>query len=237
VRLRKDGRRNHVALTISAIRDGHDRIVGASAIPRYITERKRAEERRQRFARRNIAGRGHRGLQRRQGTLRSVYKFALRPWYATLLRRLHVFGRSAMTRTILSFRLARGSTLTLAASTREFLSEVESMIALPRSFFVQPFGKSLSARRLHCQNSAREWLSWWRVRGCLDDTVPQGAFGRRDDFELLHINGENCFVFPAMLPEVISSSIRITNTVSRFASCSLEQRPRAAMSSRVRNQD
>lgn len=51
---------------------------------------------------------------------------------------------------MLELQASAGIYTHLGASTREFLSEVESMIALPRSFFVQPFGKNLSARRLHC---------------------------------------------------------------------------------------
>lgn len=50
VRVRKDGKRINVALTISAIRDAHDRVVGASVIARDITERKRNEERQARAA-------------------------------------------------------------------------------------------------------------------------------------------------------------------------------------------
>jgi PAS domain S-box-containing protein len=44
VRVRKDGERIEVSVTISPIRDGSGRIVGASKIARDITERKRAEE-------------------------------------------------------------------------------------------------------------------------------------------------------------------------------------------------
>src|SRR5205823_8321308 len=40
----KDGRRIHVSLTISPIRDATGRITGAGTIARDITERKRAEE-------------------------------------------------------------------------------------------------------------------------------------------------------------------------------------------------
>jgi PAS domain S-box-containing protein len=43
VRVRKDGRLIDVSLTISPIRDGYGRIVGASKIARDITERKRAD--------------------------------------------------------------------------------------------------------------------------------------------------------------------------------------------------
>ena len=44
IRLRKDGSRVHVALTISPIVDARGRIVGASKIARDITERRRAEQ-------------------------------------------------------------------------------------------------------------------------------------------------------------------------------------------------
>jgi PAS domain S-box-containing protein len=44
VRRRKDGRRIDVSLSISPIRDGRGRVVGASAIARDITDHKRAEE-------------------------------------------------------------------------------------------------------------------------------------------------------------------------------------------------
>jgi PAS domain S-box-containing protein len=48
VRVRKDGRRLDVSLSISPVQDGSGRIVGAATIARDITERKRAEaERRQ----------------------------------------------------------------------------------------------------------------------------------------------------------------------------------------------
>lgn len=51
LRVRKDGRRINVALTISAIRDAQDRVVGASVIARDITEKKRIEERQARATR------------------------------------------------------------------------------------------------------------------------------------------------------------------------------------------
>jgi PAS domain S-box-containing protein len=44
VRVRKDGRRLDVSVTVSPIRDARGRLVGASAIARDISERKRAEE-------------------------------------------------------------------------------------------------------------------------------------------------------------------------------------------------
>lgn len=45
VRMRKDGRRVDVSMTISPVKDANETIVGASAITRDITERKKAEER------------------------------------------------------------------------------------------------------------------------------------------------------------------------------------------------
>jgi PAS domain S-box-containing protein len=43
VRLRKDGKRLHISLTVSALRDGDGKIFGFSAIGRDITEQKRAQ--------------------------------------------------------------------------------------------------------------------------------------------------------------------------------------------------
>lgn len=40
------------------------------------------------------------------------------------------------------------------------------------------------------------------------------ALGQRDEFEILLINKENYFVFQPMLPEVISGSIGILDSVS-----------------------
>src|SRR5205823_7771896 len=45
VRIRKGGKRIDVSLSISPIKDGHGKIVGASNISRDITERKAAEAR------------------------------------------------------------------------------------------------------------------------------------------------------------------------------------------------
>lgn len=50
-RMRADGRRIFVSLTISPIKDPAGRVVGASKIVRDITERKRAEEERENFVR------------------------------------------------------------------------------------------------------------------------------------------------------------------------------------------
>lgn len=47
VRVRKDGRRIHVSVTISPIKDSHGRIVGVSKIARDITAQKMAEEERE----------------------------------------------------------------------------------------------------------------------------------------------------------------------------------------------
>ena len=48
-RVRKDGRRIHVSLTISPIRDAEGRIIGASKIARDVTERKTAEQAKDEF--------------------------------------------------------------------------------------------------------------------------------------------------------------------------------------------
>jgi PAS domain S-box-containing protein len=47
VRLRKDGRRIHVSLTVSPIRDATGRVIGASKIARDVTERKRMDAERE----------------------------------------------------------------------------------------------------------------------------------------------------------------------------------------------
>jgi PAS domain S-box-containing protein len=48
-RIRKDGRRIHVSVTVSPIRDADGRIVGASKVARDVTERHRAEEAKEEF--------------------------------------------------------------------------------------------------------------------------------------------------------------------------------------------
>src|SRR5437870_12238236 len=48
-RMRRDGQRIQVSLTISPIRDGTGNVMGASKIARDVTERKRAEEERERL--------------------------------------------------------------------------------------------------------------------------------------------------------------------------------------------
>jgi PAS domain S-box-containing protein len=45
VRLRKDGTRRHVSITVSPIRDDEERVVAASTVARDITDHKRAEQR------------------------------------------------------------------------------------------------------------------------------------------------------------------------------------------------
>ncbi len=49
VRVRSDGEHIHVSLTLSPIRDEAGRVMGVSTIARDVTERKRAEDERQRF--------------------------------------------------------------------------------------------------------------------------------------------------------------------------------------------
>ena len=44
VRVARDGRRINISLTVSPLRDGSGRVVGASKVARDITERKRAEQ-------------------------------------------------------------------------------------------------------------------------------------------------------------------------------------------------
>jgi two-component system, chemotaxis family, CheB/CheR fusion protein len=48
-RIRKDGTRIHISLTVSPIRDASDRIIGASKIARDVSERRRADEAKDRF--------------------------------------------------------------------------------------------------------------------------------------------------------------------------------------------
>ncbi len=48
-RVRKDGRRIHVSVTVSPIRDADGRIIGASKVARDVTERRRAEEAKDEF--------------------------------------------------------------------------------------------------------------------------------------------------------------------------------------------
>ena len=43
-RIRKDGRRIYIAVTVSPIRDTRGRVIGASSIKRDVTERKQAAE-------------------------------------------------------------------------------------------------------------------------------------------------------------------------------------------------
>ena len=55
VRVRKDGKRIDVSVTISPIRDAHGQLIGASTIARDITERKLAEEERRQLLEREQA--------------------------------------------------------------------------------------------------------------------------------------------------------------------------------------
>jgi PAS domain S-box-containing protein len=57
VRMRKDGRRIDVSLSVSPIRDAGGRVVGAAKIARDVTTRKRAEEERERLLARERAAR------------------------------------------------------------------------------------------------------------------------------------------------------------------------------------
>src|SRR3984957_5743470 len=50
VRQAKDGRKVHISLTVSPVRDNQGQIIGASKVARDITDRKRAEEERERLA-------------------------------------------------------------------------------------------------------------------------------------------------------------------------------------------
>jgi len=56
VRLRKDGSRFHISLTLSPIRDGSGLIVGASSIQRDITESKRSEDSRRQASKMEAIG-------------------------------------------------------------------------------------------------------------------------------------------------------------------------------------
>ena len=57
IRVRKDGRRIHVSVTISPIKDAYGQLIGASSIARDITERKLAEEERAQLLERERAAR------------------------------------------------------------------------------------------------------------------------------------------------------------------------------------
>jgi PAS domain S-box-containing protein len=50
IRQAKDGRRVNISLTVSPVKDNRGRIIGASKVARDITDRKRAEEERERLA-------------------------------------------------------------------------------------------------------------------------------------------------------------------------------------------
>ena len=78
VRIRKDGRRIDVSVTISPMKDGQGKIVGASKIARDITERKAAESRgNAQLARLNLLHQITRAISGRED-LRSIYQVALR---------------------------------------------------------------------------------------------------------------------------------------------------------------
>jgi PAS domain S-box-containing protein len=78
VRWRKDGSRIHISATISPIRDGHGRIIGASKIARDITERKQAEHKLQAHLERlNLLHQITRAIGERQD-LRSILQVAIR---------------------------------------------------------------------------------------------------------------------------------------------------------------
>jgi PAS domain S-box-containing protein len=78
VRIRKDGRKIDVSVTISPIRDGQGRIVGASKIARDITERKLAEAKVQaQLARLNLLQQITRAIGERQD-IRSIFQVVIR---------------------------------------------------------------------------------------------------------------------------------------------------------------
>src|ERR1700740_2461849 len=78
VRIRKDGRRIDVSVTISPIRDSHGKIVAASKIARDITDRKAAEAKAQaQLIRLNLLHQITRAVGGRQD-LRSIYQVVLR---------------------------------------------------------------------------------------------------------------------------------------------------------------
>ena len=78
VRVRKDGRRIDVSVSISPIRDSHGKIVAASKIARDITERKAAEAKAQaQLIRLNLLHQITRAVGGRQD-LRSIYQVVLR---------------------------------------------------------------------------------------------------------------------------------------------------------------
>jgi len=78
VRIRKDGRKIHVSVTISPIRDSQGRIVGASKIARDTTERKLAETRVQaQLALLNLLHQITRAIGERQD-IRSIFQVVIR---------------------------------------------------------------------------------------------------------------------------------------------------------------
>lgn len=78
VRVRKDGTKVDVSVSICAIRDGQGRIVGASKIARDITDRKRAEQKVQaQLARLNLLQHITRAIGERQD-IQSIFQVAIR---------------------------------------------------------------------------------------------------------------------------------------------------------------
>ena len=78
VRIAKDGRTIDVSVTISPIRDGQGRIIGASKIARDITDRKRAESRVQaQLARLNLLQQITRAIGERQD-IESIFQVVIR---------------------------------------------------------------------------------------------------------------------------------------------------------------
>ena len=78
VRIAKDGRTIDVSVTISPIRDGQGRIIGASKIARDITDRKRAESRVQaQLARLNLLQQITRAIGERQD-IQSIFQVVIR---------------------------------------------------------------------------------------------------------------------------------------------------------------
>jgi len=78
VRVAKDGRRIDVSVTISPIRDGHGRIIGASKIARDITDRKHADARVQaQLARLNLLQQITHAIGERQD-IQSIFQVVIR---------------------------------------------------------------------------------------------------------------------------------------------------------------
>jgi signal transduction histidine kinase len=95
VRLTKDGRTLDISLTVSPIRNSSGDIMGASTIARDITERKRAEEERDRLRAREIEARSQREERRR--IARDLHDVVLQDLAGTLqsLRLTHLRARGS----------------------------------------------------------------------------------------------------------------------------------------------